>query len=68
MLLRLQSALNGMDRKDREILALRQFEELAEDEAAAVLGLDRTATMLLYLQALKRLNETLKSIPGFLTR
>src|SRR5689334_3836312 len=37
--LRVQEALNGMDAIDREILALRHFEELSNAETAQVLGL-----------------------------
>lgn len=65
MLLRLQGALNGMDALDRELLAMRNFEELSNAEAAAVLGLSPAAATVRYLQALKRLNEILASIPGF---
>jgi RNA polymerase sigma-70 factor (ECF subfamily) len=65
MLLRLQDALNGMDPFDREVLALCHFEELRDDEVAAVLGIDRAAAPLHYVRALKRLKEVLKSIPGF---
>ena len=38
--IRLQEALNRLDPIDREVLALRHFEELTNGEAAAVLGLD----------------------------
>jgi RNA polymerase sigma-70 factor (ECF subfamily) len=65
MLLRLQDALNGMDALDREVLALCHFEELRDEEVAAVLGIDRTAATLHYVRALKRLKEILNSIPGF---
>jgi RNA polymerase sigma-70 factor (ECF subfamily) len=65
LLLRLQQALNSMDPLDREIVALRNLEELSMDEAAAALGLDRPAATLRYVQALKRFNEILKSIAGF---
>jgi RNA polymerase sigma-70 factor (ECF subfamily) len=68
LLLRLQGALNGMDQLDREILALRNFEELKIEEAAAVLGMSKSAATVRYLQAVKRLNDTLASIPGFLPR
>ena len=37
--LQLQEVLNRMDPIDREILALRHFEELSNGEAAEVLGL-----------------------------
>ena len=41
--LQLQAALNGMDEMDREIIALRHFEELSNAEAAQVLGLEPSA-------------------------
>jgi RNA polymerase sigma-70 factor (ECF subfamily) len=65
MLVRLEQALNGMDPLDREILALCHFEELNNDEAAAVLGLEPAAASHHYVHALKRLREILSSIPGF---
>jgi RNA polymerase sigma-70 factor (ECF subfamily) len=64
--LRLQAALNGMDDMDREIIALRHFEELSNVEAAQVLGLETSAASKRYIRALKRLQEILKSIPGLL--
>jgi RNA polymerase sigma-70 factor (ECF subfamily) len=65
LLLRLQDALNGMDPFDREVLALCHFEELSEEEMAAVLGIDRAAATTHYVRALKRLREILNGIPGF---
>jgi RNA polymerase sigma-70 factor (ECF subfamily) len=65
LLVQLQTALNGMDALDREILALRNFEELTPEEAADVLGMTRAAVTIQHLRALKRLNEVLRSIPGF---
>jgi RNA polymerase sigma-70 factor (ECF subfamily) len=62
----LQAVLNGMDPMDREILALRHFEELSNGEAADVLGLSKTATNNRYIRALGRLRDLLESIPGFL--
>ena len=62
--LRLQEALNGMDQLDREILALRHFEELGNSEAATVLGLSKTAASNRYIRALKRLKEILAALPG----
>jgi RNA polymerase sigma-70 factor (ECF subfamily) len=58
--------LNGMDPMDREILALRHFEELSNGEAAEVLGLSKTAANNRYIRALSRLRDLLESIPGFL--
>ena len=62
--LRLQEALNGMDPLDREVLALRHFEELGNSEVAVVLGLSKTAASNRYVRALKRLKEILSSLPG----
>jgi RNA polymerase sigma-70 factor (ECF subfamily) len=64
--LQLQAVLNGMDPMDREILALRHFEELSNGEAADVLGLSKTAANNRYIRALSRLRDLLESIPGFL--
>ena len=66
MQLTLQQALNAMKPVDREILALRNFEELSNGEAAQVLGLTKTATSNRYIRALGRLKEILREIPGFL--
>lgn len=62
--LRLQEALNGMDALDREVLALRHFEELSNSEVAAVLGLTKSAASNRYVRALKRLKEILAGLPG----
>jgi RNA polymerase sigma-70 factor (ECF subfamily) len=65
-LLRLQTALNGMDAMDREVLALCHFEELSNDETAVVLGIERATASTCYLRALKALKDTLSRMPGFL--
>jgi RNA polymerase sigma-70 factor, ECF subfamily len=62
--LRLQEALNGMDPLDREVLALRHFEQLTPAETARVLGIKEKAAGMRYLRALKRLKEILTSLPG----
>jgi RNA polymerase sigma-70 factor (ECF subfamily) len=63
--LKLQEALNGMEPLDREVLTLRHFEELSNNEVAAVLGLSKAAASNRYIRALKRLKDVLVSIPGF---
>jgi RNA polymerase sigma-70 factor (ECF subfamily) len=60
----LQKALNGMDPIDREIIALRHFEELTNAEAACALDLSIQAASKRYVRALKRLQEILEGIPG----
>jgi RNA polymerase sigma-70 factor (ECF subfamily) len=64
--LRLQEVLNGMDPIDREVLSLRHFEELNNNETAQVLGISKTAASNRYVRALKRLKDALAGIPGFL--
>jgi RNA polymerase sigma-70 factor, ECF subfamily len=63
MQLKLQEVLNGMEPMDREVLALRHFEELSNGEAALVLGLSKTAASNRYIRALGRLKEMLKAMP-----
>ena len=60
-----QEALNSMDPIDREVLALKHFEQLSTSEIAAVLGLSKAGAGSRYLRALKRLREILCQIPGF---
>src|SRR5262249_34880240 len=59
-----QEALNGMDPIDREVLTLRHFEHLSNDETALVLDLSKAAASNRYIRALRRLKEILSSIPG----
>ncbi|MFO0879498.1 MAG: sigma-70 family RNA polymerase sigma factor [Gemmataceae bacterium] len=61
----LQEAVNALDPIDREILALRHFEELSNDETARVLDLKPSAVSNRHVRALKRLRDVLKSTPGF---
>jgi RNA polymerase sigma-70 factor, ECF subfamily len=62
--IRLQEALNSMDPLDREVLALRHFEQLSNGEAAGVLGLQESAAAKRYVRALKRLRLILDARPG----
>jgi RNA polymerase sigma-70 factor (ECF subfamily) len=61
----LQEAINAMDPLDREILALRHFEELSNEETAQVLGIKPSAASSRHVRALKRLRESLRTTPGF---
>jgi RNA polymerase sigma-70 factor (ECF subfamily) len=61
---RLQVVLNGMDPVDREVLALRHFEELSNAETAEVLGLQKSAASNRYIRALRRLKDILGALPG----
>ena len=63
---KLQETLNGMDPVDREILVRRHFEELSNKEAAEIPGISKAAASNRYMRALKRLKDTLSSVPGML--
>lgn len=58
---RLRAALDAMDPLDREVLALRHFEELGNAETAAVLGITKDAASKRHVRALKRLKEILSA-------
>jgi RNA polymerase sigma-70 factor (ECF subfamily) len=60
-----QEALNSMDPIDREVLALKHFEQLSTSEIARVLGLSKAGAGSRYLRAIKRLRDILERIPGF---
>jgi RNA polymerase sigma-70 factor (ECF subfamily) len=60
-----QEALNSMDPIDREVLALKHFEQLSTSEIAEVLGLSKAGAGSRYLRAIKRLREILERLPGF---
>jgi RNA polymerase sigma-70 factor (ECF subfamily) len=55
----LQDAFNSLEAIDREILALRHFEQLSNGEAAVVLGIDKSAASKRYIRALRRLKDAL---------
>jgi len=60
----LQEALNRMEPLDREVVALRHFEQLSNAETAQVLGLDVSAASKRYVRALQRLKDILVAMPG----
>jgi RNA polymerase sigma-70 factor (ECF subfamily) len=64
---RLGEALDGMDPTDREVLAMRHFEQLSNAEAAQILGIQERAAAKRYLRALARLKEILVEMPGGLS-
>ncbi|MGB7345168.1 MAG: sigma-70 family RNA polymerase sigma factor [Pirellulaceae bacterium] len=54
---KLESVLNQMDPIDREVIALRHFEELSNIETSRVLNIETSAASKRYLRAMKRLGE-----------
>ena len=63
---RLHEALEEMEPLDCEILALRHFEELTNNEAAEELGISKAAASKRYVRALDRLRKVLAGMPGLL--
>ena len=61
---RVRAALDAMDPLDREVLALRHFEELTNADTAAVLGLAPSAASKRHVRALRRLKEVLGDAAG----
>lgn len=61
----LDQAIDSMEPIDREVLALRHFEELTNSEVAEVLGIQQKAASIRYVRALKRLKDVVNKLPGF---
>jgi RNA polymerase sigma-70 factor (ECF subfamily) len=62
-----QTAIEQMDPIDREVLALRHFEELSNSEVAEALGIEQKAASIRYIRALRRLKEILAEVPELAT-
>ena len=60
-----EEALNQLEPVDREVLVLRHFEHLSNQETAEVLGLKKSGASRRYIAALKRLKELLSDSPVF---
>ncbi len=63
-LARLERALEQLDPLDREVLALRHFEELGNAETAELLGIQPAAASKRYVRALAKLKDLLDLRPG----
>ena len=61
---RLQEMLEAMEPIDREVIALRHFEELSNEQVAAVLGLSKAAASKRYVRAMLRLKAVLSEASG----
>ncbi len=61
----LDAALQTLNAIDREVLALRHFEELTNSETARVLQMSEQAASMRYVRALGRLKQVLEQVPGF---
>jgi RNA polymerase sigma-70 factor (ECF subfamily) len=63
-ILQVQEAVNSLEPLDREVVALRHFEQLSRAEAAAVLGISEPAVTKRYIRAIKKLTAILAAMPG----
>ncbi len=59
----LQSALESMNETDREVIAMRHFEHLNNQQVAEVLNISPTAASNRYVRAAAKLSEILNHIP-----
>ena len=59
---RVTAALEALDDIDREIIALRQFEQLSNVEAAAELGIEPAAATKRFARALQRMRPALREL------
>ncbi len=62
--LQVQEAVNSLEPLDREVVALRHFEQLTRAETAVVLGISEEASAKRYIRALKKLKSILAAMPG----
>ena len=62
---RVTEALEGLDDIDREVLVLRHFEQLSNDEVAAIVGVKKAAASRRYTRALMRFKQAVEGLPGF---
>ncbi len=62
----LDTALSLLSAIDREVLALRHFEELTNVETAQVLDMSEQAASLRYVRALARMKKVMSNFPSFL--
>ncbi len=60
-----REALDRLEPLDREVLALRHFEELSNHEVATLLDIKPPAASKRYVRALERLKEAIAQSPGF---
>ena len=56
---KLEEILNDMDQSDREIIAMRHFEELTTEEIAAELDMTRSGVLKRYGRAIRRLTDVM---------
>jgi RNA polymerase sigma-70 factor, ECF subfamily len=61
---RFQAAIEELEENDREVILLRHFEQLSNQETAQALGLSEPAAGMRYLRAIRRLRAMLQEPPS----
>lgn len=61
----IEQAVQLLKEQDREIILMRHYEQLDNQEVARALGLTEPAASMRYLRALKRLRELIETYPSF---
>ncbi len=61
---RFQAAIETLDDTDREVVLMRHFEQLSNQETAQALGLSQAAAGMRYLRAMRRLRTLLAEPPS----
>lgn len=64
----LDTALAAMNEIDREVLALRHFEELTNSETAQVLNITEQAASVRYVRALARLKDVMSALANSMNK
>jgi RNA polymerase sigma-70 factor (ECF subfamily) len=60
----MELAISQLKEGDREIILMRHYEQLNNQEIAQSLGLTEPAASMRYLRAIKRLREVIESLPN----
>jgi RNA polymerase sigma-70 factor, ECF subfamily len=61
---RLYQAITSLDDNDREMILMRHFEQMSNQEVAKGLGLTEAAASMRYLRALRRLKDQIRAAGG----
>lgn len=61
----IRQMIEALPEIDRQIIVLRNFDALSNQECATILGIDQKAASIRYVRALKRLRERLQSLSEF---
>ena len=59
---RMEQAVAGLDEDDREIILMRHYEQLSNQEVATALGLTEAAASMRHLRAVRKLREALTEV------